>query len=60
MTIYIFKRHKETGSKTIVQELSNGKDDEARSICLRSTNSEFWFEFTNDIEYAKDKKEVRT
>lgn len=52
--VYVFKRHKQTGRKTIIRE--NETIDTAREICQKENkhNSLYWFEFSVDYEQTRN------
>ncbi len=53
--IYIFKRNKKSGHKSIVKKVDS--QEEARKICNDENNKSsnpYWYEFSVDIEQTKN------
>lgn len=54
MSVYVFKRNKKTGHKTLMKTVDS--EDEAREICKSCNNTSYteFYEFTSDVEYVKN------
>lgn len=56
MTIYVFARNKETGTKRIVAEEPDYAENRVRSDCQhhnKKSTATHWLEYSRDKEYAK-------